>query len=482
MKIQELNINSNLLKAVNDLGFTEATGIQAKCIPEILAGKDVFGQSSTGSGKTAAFGLPILQMIQPNKTMQVLILTPTRELCVQVTDSMRDFAKYSHLKIISIYGGVSIQNQFNLIPTADIIVATPGRVLDHLERKTINLHNVKFFVLDEADKMFDMGMAEDVERIIRHLPKERQTLLFSATLAQTVKHIVMKHMNKPVMIQSDLYVDKSLLKQCYYDIENHEKFSILMHLLTENSKGLSIVFCATRRQANAVGRNLQKQGVKSMSIHGGLNQNQRLRALQALRDEHINVLVATDVAARGLDIKNVHYIYNYDVSKTSEEYVHRIGRTARAGEEGNAITLLTSHDHDNFGRILRDHTLKIERKEKPAFAKVFFTAGGDDGSDGGRRPSRFGGSRGGSRVGYGGNSRSSRGGSRGDSRSSYGGSSRSSSGSYGGSSSRSNYGAASRSRFNDSSSGNSSEGSSYGSSRSSGNSHGSHGRYSQNRR
>ena len=410
MNIQELKLREELQKAVAHLGFTEATAIQEKCIPEILAGKDVFGHSSTGSGKTAAFGLPILQNLQPNGTMQVLILTPTRELCVQVTDSLRSFAKFMRLNIISIYGGVSIHNQFGQIPRADIIVATPGRVLDHLERKTMNLHEVRYFVLDEADKMFDMGMAEDVERIIRHLPKQRQTLLFSATLDPKVKHILMKHMTQPIIIKSDLYVDKSLLKQQYYDVKTFEKFSLLVHLIKENMKGLSIVFCATRRQANIVNKNLYKQGIKSLAIHGGLNQNKRMKALQSLRDQDIQVLVATDVAARGLDIKNVQFVYNYDVPKTSEEYVHRIGRTARAGEHGNAISLLAEHDHDNFGRILRDHTLKIEKIDKPEFEKVHFSVvGGDDDDERGHGRSRFGGGR----------SRFSRGG-RSEGRSSYG--------------------------------------------------------------
>src|SRR3989338_1873359 len=321
-----MNINSNLMPAVTELGYTEATGIQEKCIPEILAGKDVFGHSSTGSGKTAAFGLPILQMMQLNQGLQVLILTPTRELCVQVTDSLRDFAKYMKYKIISIYGGVSIQNQFEPIKTAEIVVATPGRILDHLERRTINLNNIRYFVLDEADKMFEMGFVEDVEKIIRHIPKKRQTLLFSATLPQTVMHIVRRHMIDPITIKSDLYVDKSLMKQVYYDIQPQEKFSLLTHLLRNDTSGLALVFCATRRETNNVSRNLKFQKINALSIHGGLTQNKRLYALNALKNNHINVLVATDVAARGLDIKNVSHVYNYDVPKTPEEYIHRIGR------------------------------------------------------------------------------------------------------------------------------------------------------------
>jgi len=220
--------------------------------------------------------------------------------------------------------------------------------------------------------MFEMGFVEDVEKIIRHIPKKRQTLLFSATLPQTVMHIVRRHMIDPITIKSDLYIDKSLMKQVYYDIQPQEKFSLLTHLLRNDTSGLALVFCATRRETNNVSRNLKFQKINALSIHGGLTQNKRLYALNALKNNHINVLVATDVAARGLDIKNVSHVYNYDVPKTPEEYIHRIGRTARAGEEGNAVTLLTEYDHDNFGRILRDRTLHIEKTEVPQFEKVFF--------------------------------------------------------------------------------------------------------------
>ncbi|MBI5392727.1 DEAD/DEAH box helicase [Candidatus Woesearchaeota archaeon] len=217
-----------------------------------------------------------------------------------------------------------------------------------------------------------MGFVEAVEQILRHVPKQRQTLLFSATLPSTVMHVVNKHMNHPIVLKSDLYVDKSLMKQVYYDIKPQEKFSLLTHFLRNETSGLALVFCATRRETNNVSRNLKFQQINALSIHGGLTQSKRLHALNALKNNHINVLVATDVAARGLDIKNVSHVYNYDVPKTPEEYIHRIGRTARAGEEGNAVTLLTEYDHDNFGRILRDRTLHITKGEVPQFEKVFF--------------------------------------------------------------------------------------------------------------
>lgn len=372
MIIEELNLNQDMLKGVNDLGFTELTPIQEKCIPEIREGKDVVGQSSTGSGKTFAFGLPILEKIEHGKGIQSLILTPTRELCVQDTDSINSFAKYTHIKATSVYGGVGIEPQIHAIKRTDIVVGTPGRIIDHINRGTISFENVKVLVLDEADKMFEMGFLEDVEFIISNVPKKRQTLLFSATIPHEVHKIVEKHLHSPVFIKTQTHVAKHLLKQFYCDIRSDEKFSLLVHLLKKN-KGLSIVFCSTRRESEIVGRNLQLHGVKSMTIHGGLTQNRRSDAIDALKNGSINVLVATDVAARGLDIKNVSHIYNYDVPKTSDEYIHRIGRTARAGEEGSAITLLGNRDHDNFRSILRDRTIEIEKMEKPQFEFVEFS-------------------------------------------------------------------------------------------------------------
>src|SRR3989338_7507857 len=219
MKIEDLNLNPNLLKAIKDLGFNEPTQIQEKCIPPILEGKDIFGQSSTGSGKTAAFGLPILNSIEQNKGIQSLILTPTRELCVQVTEALRTFSKFSYFKIFAVYGGVGIEPQFEALKKADLVVGTPGRILDHIKRKTINFSHVKFFVLDEADKMFEMGFIDDVEDIMKHLPEKRQTLLFSATLPPTVMHIVTKHLKSPITIKGHVHVDRSLLKQVYYDLK-----------------------------------------------------------------------------------------------------------------------------------------------------------------------------------------------------------------------------------------------------------------------
>ena len=306
----------------------------------------------------------------------MLLLTPTRELCVQVTDVFKDFGKGLGVKTISVYGGVGIEPQIQNLRTADIVCATPGRTLDHIGRKTIDLSNIKTVVLDETDKMFEMGFIEDVEEIICHTPGDRQTLMFSATIFDQVFAIMKKHLRDPVVVRTKSHVDTTKLRQVYYDIHyQNVKFSLLYHLIRHKTPGLAIVFCATREESDLVARNLRREGINAKAIHGGMAQNKRLESLESLKNEEIDVLVATDVAARGLDIKKVSHIYNYDVPKTSKDYLHRIGRTARAGEEGDAVTLLTQRDHDNFRRILRDQDLDmmdIERAEMPHFKKVTF--------------------------------------------------------------------------------------------------------------
>lgn len=372
MKIDGIPLDPALLRAVKELGYTEFTEIQEGCIPELQKGKDVIGQSSTGSGKTAAFGLPILEKVQRGKGIQALILTPTRELCVQVADSLASFAKYKGTKVCAVYGGVGMNPQKDALRHSEVVVATPGRLLDHMRSGNVRLDKVRFFVLDETDRMCDMGFYEDVEKIINSVPKDRQTMLFSATYTKDVDKLVAMHMKAPVTITGEKYVDPSLLEQVYYDVSQEEKFSVLVHLLQKNSNGLSLVFCGTRRQVDVVERNLEKNGLDAMAIHGGLTQNRRMSALNSLRKQHIDILVATDVAARGLDIQGVKYIYNYDVPKTPQEYIHRIGRTARAGKEGLAITILSPRDHMNFRSVLRDSSLNIRNEQTPEAEPIAF--------------------------------------------------------------------------------------------------------------
>ena len=372
MKFEDLKLNESLIKAVIRKGFTEPTLIQMKCIPAIKAGKDVVGQSLTGSGKTAAFGLPIIEKIIPGKGIQALILAPTRELASQVQENLVSFASFMRINITAIYGGVSINPQFDALKRAEIVVATPGRLLDHMERNSINLNNVHFLVLDEADKMLEMGFIDDIKIIMKHLPKNKQTLLFSATIPSQIHEIIKYYLKDPIFIKEQIHVDKSLLKQIYYDVRQNEKFSLLVHLLKKKTPGLAIVFCGTRSQVDLITKNLKMQNMHAMAVHGGLSQNKRSHAVDSLKKENIQVLVATDIAARGLDIKNISHIYNYDSPKNSDEYTHRIGRTARAGKYGEAVTLISERDHDNFRNVISDRNLSIKKEFLPEFEKVQF--------------------------------------------------------------------------------------------------------------
>ncbi|MDG6218698.1 MAG: DEAD/DEAH box helicase [Candidatus Thermoplasmatota archaeon] len=372
MRFNELPIQENLLKRIKEQGFEEMTEIQNRCIPEILKRRDIVGQAETGSGKTLAFCLPLLEKMNGD-ALQILVITPTRELCVQVSQVFTEYGLPLGIRTTSIYGGVKIEPQIKALRKTHIVVGTPGRILDHINRMTIDLRHIQVLVFDETDKMFDMGFIDDVEKIIRKVPQKRQTLMFSATINQEIEQVIRSHQNDPLVIRTQAYVDTSKLEQVYYDIYQREnKFSILVHLLKENPSGLSIVFCATRKESDILSKNLKKQGINAAAIHGGMNQNSRLQSLNALKDQRVDVLVATDVASRGLDIKNVTHIYNYDVPKTSKEYVHRIGRTARAGMNGSAITLLTQRDHDHFRRVQRNDDLEIERKDIPSFKKIPF--------------------------------------------------------------------------------------------------------------
>ncbi len=372
MGFEKLHLSQDLIKAVNRKGFVEPTTIQERCIPEIKAGHDVVAQSLTGSGKTAAFGLPILEKVLPGKGVQALILAPTRELAEQVKVTLESFSYFMKISITAVYGGMGMQPQVDALKRADIVVATPGRMLDHIRRNTVKLGSVNFLVIDEADKMFEMGFIEDLKEILSYLPKKRQTLLFSATMPAEIHRLIRMHLTTPVNIKEQLHVDKSLLKQVYYDVKPHEKFSLLVHLLKHKTSGLAIVFCRTRREVDTITKNLKLQKLHVMAVHGGLSQNRRLYAVESLKTENIQVLVATDVAARGLDINNISHIYNYDSAKTPNEYTHRIGRTARAGKSGEAVTILSERDHDDFRNVMSDRSLHIQKEELPSFEKVHF--------------------------------------------------------------------------------------------------------------
>jgi len=370
-KFRKLGISEAVLKSIQEQNFETPSEIQEKSIPLILEGKDVIAGAATGSGKTLVFASAIIKTAEKGLGVQALILTPTRELAEQVSTTIQKFSKNKHLEIISVYGGVSINPQMYNLRTADVVVGTPGRILDHLDRRTIDLRNIKILVLDEADRMLDMGFKDDVDKIISQCPEKRQTLLFSATITQDVSRLAKKYMKNPVEISAEAYVDPSKLTQIYYDVEDNQKFSLLVHFLKNEKSGLAMVFCNTQRNTDFIANNLRALGIDSLAIHGGYSQDRRTRTMQKFNEQKVSVLICTDVAARGLDIKGVSHVYNYDMPKDSKDYIHRIGRTARAGKDGRVINIIASRDYDNFGRIMTNREFTIVKGENPEIERVF---------------------------------------------------------------------------------------------------------------
>ena len=369
-KFRKLGISEHIVRVIEEQRFTEPSEIQEKAIPLVLEGKDVIAGSATGSGKTLVFGARIIQNTEAKGVVQALILTPTRELAEQITKALKSFSRYKKLTIIPVYGGVSINPQIRELRSADIVVGTPGRILDHVSRNTFHTENIKILVLDEADRMLDMGFIQDVEQIVRVIPLKRQTLLFSATIDPDIFHLAKKYMKNPVEVQAESYVDAGKLPQAFYEVQQNMKFSLLVQLLREEHPGLIMVFCNTRRTADFVAKNLKFSGVNATAIHGGFSQEKRTRIMDSFREKELHVLVCTDVAARGLDIKGVSHIYNYDIPKDSKDYIHRIGRTARAGKAGKAISLLSERDFENFHVVMKNPDLNIERKELPKIERT----------------------------------------------------------------------------------------------------------------
>ena len=372
-KFNELGLEDDILKVIERLGFEEPTEIQQKTIPLVLDGQDVLAGSETGSGKTLAFGLGIIQQIHKGNGIQSLIMAPTRELVEQIMKVIKDASSYKKLSVIPIYGGVSINPQFKALERADIVVGTPGRLLDHLERGTIDLSSVKHLVLDEADRMLDMGFIDDVRKIMGQCTAKKQVLLFSATLPPEIDRLSKKFMNNPARVKAGSYVDPTKLHQEYYDVQTSMKFSLLAHLLKQEQKGLVMVFCNSRRYTDSVAKNLKKQRFDAMAIHGGLTQAMRKQVLDKFNSGHAFVLVCTDVAARGLDIPGVSHVYNYDIPDDQKQYIHRIGRTARAGEEGKVVNLISDRDYDNFNKVLRDFDVDVKKMERPFIEKIEMT-------------------------------------------------------------------------------------------------------------
>lgn len=370
-EFDKLGLSKELLSAIKKLGFEKPTEIQRKAIPDIINGHDVIGESSTGSGKTLVFGCGIIEQVKPKEGLQALILTPTRELAEQVKDHLKEFYYQNRIKIMTVYGGVSINPQIHDLKDANVVVATPGRFLDHLQRRTVDVSKIKLLVLDEADRMLDMGFIDDLRKIISVCPKKRQTLLFSATISGRVRGLAKHYMKNPKMISAKIHVDPSKLKQVYYNVQRNVKLSLLVHLLEHEKSGLVMVFCNTRRNTDFVVKTLKANRIQATAIHGGLSQNKRTHTMESFNKAKVSVLVCTDVAARGLDIDNVSHVYNYDLPKDSKDYVHRIGRTARAGEDGKVVNLLCDYDHDNFSRILAEYSgFRIVKVDCPPLDRI----------------------------------------------------------------------------------------------------------------
>lgn len=347
MKFTELNLSENILAAVEKAGFVEPSPIQELTIPLALEGKDVIGQAQTGTGKTAAFGLPTLNKIDTNRNVvQTLVIAPTRELAVQGQEELFRFGREKGVKVRSVYGGSSIEKQIKALRSgAHIVVGTPGRLLDLIKRKALKLDHVETLILDEADEMLNMGFLEDIEAIISRVPETRQTLLFSATMPEAIKRIGVKFMQNPEHVKvaaKELTTD--LVDQYYIRVKEQDKFDTMTRLMDVDQPELSIVFGRTKRRVDELTRGLKLRGYRAEGIHGDLDQGKRLRVLRDFKNDNIDILVATDVAARGLDISGVTHVYNYDIPQDPESYVHRIGRTGRAGKHGQSITFVAPNE------------------------------------------------------------------------------------------------------------------------------------------
>jgi len=348
MLFKDLGLSAELLRAVEKQGYDEPTPIQQQAIPLVLEGKDVLAGAQTGTGKTAGFTLPLLQLLQQNhiegkkRHPKVLVLTPTRELAAQVHESVREYGQYLPLRSAVIFGGVSINPQKQkLIKGVDIVVATPGRLLDHLQQRSIDLSKVEILVLDEADRMLDMGFIRDIRKVLNVIPKQRQTLLFSATFSKEIKALASEFLTRPSLIQvTPQNTATELVSQIVYPVDKHRKRELLAHKIGEENWQQVLVFTRTKHGANKLAEQLGKDGIESAAIHGNKSQGARTKALSNFKAGAVRVLVATDIAARGIDIDKLPHVVNFELPNVPEDYVHRIGRTARAGREGNAVSLV----------------------------------------------------------------------------------------------------------------------------------------------
>jgi len=372
MKFSDLTLSKPLQKAIAGQGYKEATPIQAQAIPPTLQGRDIIGCAQTGTGKTAAFLLPTLQQLIQNpvktKHPRAIILVPTRELVMQVADEARKLAAQTSLRIVAVYGGSRMKPQIHKLRRGvDLIIATPGRLQDHMRRKNVSFKGLQILVLDEADRMLDMGFLPDIKQIVSRMPQKRQTLLFSATMSAPILNLTRQFQDDPVMIEVAMASPPKAIRQAIYPVPKHLKTQLLISLLEQMEVNSMLVFTATRQEADIVSKQLSRARISTACIHGDFKQRQRVAALEGFRKGKYQVLVATNIAARGLDVEGISHVINYDVPEHPEEYVHRIGRTARAKAEGDAISLVTPDDEAMVYRIeyLLGH--KLTRKTLDGF-------------------------------------------------------------------------------------------------------------------
>jgi ATP-dependent RNA helicase RhlE len=369
-RFDELGLANEVLSAVRDAGYEHPTPIQAEAIPLVLKGRDVMGLAQTGTGKTAAFTLPIVnQLLGGPRRTRALVLTPTRELCVQVEESVHKYARHSQLNVASVYGGVPLEpQQRKLRAGVDIVVATPGRLIDHLERQNVVFDDLEVLVLDEADRMLDMGFAPQINRIVAEIPSYRQTLLFSATMPPEVEALARKYLRKPIVVQVGRRSGAaSTVTHAVYPVPRDRKSSLLAQLLREAELDSVLVFTRTKHGADRVVRHLERENISSTAMHADKTQPQRTRALEDFKTGKVRVLVATDIAQRGLDISGITHVVNYDVPQQAEDYVHRIGRTGRAAKEGDAFTFMAPDEIAMVKSIERVIGQPIPRISVPGF-------------------------------------------------------------------------------------------------------------------
>lgn len=373
-RFEDLGLCPEIMKAVKNMGFEEASPIQAKAIPAMLEGKDIIGQAQTGTGKTAAFGIPLLEKIDPkNKKLQAIVLCPTRELAIQVAEEIRNLAKYMHaIKVLPIYGGQEIVKQIRSLKSGtQLIIGTPGRVMDHMRRKTVKMENVHTVVLDEADEMLNMGFREDIETILEGVPEERQAVLFSATMPKPILDITKRFQKNAELIKvtkKELTVPN--IEQFYYEVKPKNKEEVLSRLLDIYNPKLSVIFCNTKKQVDLLVNGLLGRGYFAAGLHGDMKQAQRDRVMDGFRKGKTEILVATDVAARGIDVEEVEAVFNYDLPQDDEYYVHRIGRTGRAGRVGRSFSFVTGKEVYKLKEIQRYCKTKIYAQKVPSLDDV----------------------------------------------------------------------------------------------------------------